>query len=77
MDEQLKKEIRQAVEDAFSASVSDKRYIDVSRIPLICQSVVEIHSSLNKINSDMWWIKYLGAGFLAAAGLLALKALGA
>jgi hypothetical protein len=49
MEEALKKEIREAVEDAFSSSVKDGRYVDVSRVPLICQSIVQIHKDVSEI----------------------------
>jgi len=49
------REIREAVEDAFSAQVLDKRYIDVSRIPLICQSIVGIDTRLKSIEGNISW----------------------
>ena len=41
----------------------------IKRIPFICNDIKDIRN-------DMRWMKYLGGGFVAAAGLLALKALG-
>ena len=55
MDEKVVREIRGAVEDAFSAKVLDKRYIDVSRIPLICQSIIGIDNRLKNIEGNITW----------------------
>lgn len=41
----------------------------IKRIPFIC-------SDIKDIKNDLKWMKYLGGGFLIAAGGLALKALG-
>lgn len=41
----------------------------LNRVPLICNDIRDI-------KNDMRWMKYLGGGFVLAAGLLALKALG-
>ena len=71
MDNDIKKEIREAVEDAFSAQVLDKRYIDVSRIPLICQSIVGIDNRLTNIEGNITW----GVRIVVGAVLAALLAL--
>lgn len=49
MDEATLKAIRAAVEDAFSSGVKDKRFIDVSRVPLICQSINQIGKDIGEI----------------------------
>lgn len=53
MDEITLKAIEKAVEKAFSAGVDDKRFIDVSRVPLICQSIVGIEKRLTAIDEKM------------------------
>lgn len=40
------------------------------------QSLAEQKSMMQKQASDMVWMKWLGGGFVGAAGLLALKSLG-
>lgn len=67
MDVQMKNEIREAVTEAFSAGVQDKRYIDVSRIPLICQSIVGIDEKLDKLvtQAEFWPVKTLVYGITA------------
>ena len=79
MDELTKKEIRQAVEDAFSASVQDKRFVDVSRIPLICQSIIGIDDKLDKlVTQDQFWpvktITYSMVGMILTAFFLGVIA---
>lgn len=49
MDEQTLHAIEEAVERAFGVGVKDKRYIDVSRIPLICQSIVQIGKDIAEL----------------------------
>jgi len=71
MDDSIKREIRLAVEDAFSAQVLDKRYIDVSRIPLICQSITNIDARLKGIEGNITW----GIRIVVAAVITALMGL--
>lgn len=53
MDDTLDARIEQAVARAFSAGVGNKRYIDVSRIPLICQSITSIHEDIKAIKETL------------------------
>lgn len=52
-DTNLENKIEQAVIRAFSAGVGEKRYIDVSRIPLICQSINQIGEDISEIKDNM------------------------
>ena len=83
-EDRLVEVVNKAVINALQRGAADNKYIDVGRIPFICDDIRGIHilmegreKQIDRIISDLWWMKYLGAGFLAAAGLLALKALGA
>ena len=49
MEREMEMAIEDAVTRAFSAGVGDKRFIDVSRIPLICQSIIGIDRKLEQI----------------------------
>lgn len=60
-----------AVQKAFSAGVADKRYIDITRIPLICQSIVGIDARLKGIESNITW----GVRIVIGAVLVALLTL--
>ena len=53
LDEKTLDAIREAVERAFSAGVDNRRFIDVSRIPLICQSIVQIGKDVSDIKHSM------------------------
>lgn len=45
--------IKKAVQEAFSAEGGDKRFIDVSRVPLICQAIVTMGSDIGEIKKSI------------------------
>ena len=53
MDNQTVRQIEEAVQRAFSAGVDENRYVDVSRIPLICQSIVQIGKDISEIKESI------------------------
>lgn len=59
--------VEDAVIRAFKAGIGEGRYIDVSRIPLICQSIVGIDDKLDKlVTQDQFWpVKTLVYGITA------------
>lgn len=61
------KTVEAAVMKGFSASAGEGRYIDVTRIPLICQSIVGIDEKLEKlVTQDQFWpVKTLVYGITA------------
>lgn len=73
---QIENALESAMEKFFSRGLGEKRFIDVGRIPFICDDIRGIRGTIDSLKSDLWWIKYLGGGFVVAAGLLALKSLG-
>jgi hypothetical protein len=50
------------------ADTQERRAILIKRIPIICNDVMQI-------KNDLRWMKWIGSGFVTAAGLLAFKAL--
>ncbi len=70
------KTVEAAVVKGFSASAGEGRYIDVTRIPLICQSIVGIDEKLDKlVTQDQFWpVKTLVYGI---TGLLLSGTIGA
>lgn len=72
---QLNAAISRGLEEYFE-SRSSKRFIDINRIPFICDDIKGIHEKINAMGSDLQWMKWIGMGFVSAAGLLALKTLG-
>lgn len=76
MDEQTLTAIRGAVEEAFAAGVDSKRYLDMSRVPLICQSIVGIDKKLQELvtQQEFWPVKTLVYGI---TGLMLSGVIGA
>lgn len=79
---QMSDTINKALETFFETRKSD-RFIDINRIPFICDDIRQIKKDnstqtdkVNDIGRDLRWMKYIGGGFVTAAGLLALKSLG-
>ncbi len=74
--QQLDARISDAVERGFKAGVDEKRYIDVTRIPLICQSIVSIDAKLDRLVSkeEFWPVKTLVYGI---TGLMLSGVIGA
>lgn len=71
MEQNNKQDLKEALEEYFSRGVDEKRFVDVSRIPLICQDISNIHESLADIKDNITWIVRLVIG----AVLLALLAM--
>lgn len=66
MDQDTQHQIEEAVRRAFSAEVGQGRYVDVSRVPLICQSIIGINEKLETlVTQDQFWpVKTLVYGFV-------------
>ena len=52
-DERTAKIVGAAIKEAFGENKAQGRYIDVSRIPLICQNIDGIHSTLQLIDKKI------------------------
>lgn len=83
-EERMTRALSQSLRDVFSENVDTGRFIDVSRVPLICLNINNIHESLKDIKENMvsketfWPIKtmvYAGAGTVLLAVLGAVVAL--
>lgn len=48
-----KEEVKQALTEVLDSQLADGRYVDVSRIPLICQSIVGIHTDIKEIKETL------------------------
>ena len=48
----IRKEVAEAVKEALGETMPG-RYLDVSRIPLICQNIDGIHTSLKDLNNKL------------------------
>jgi len=63
---------QQAVKDELDSVMGDKRYINLERVPLICQSILRIDKSIEGIENNInWGVKIvIGAVLLALLGLV-------
>lgn len=57
-------------------AASGEMNILIRRIPFICDDIVQMHKGIDRISSDLAWMKWIGSGFVVAAGMLALKSIG-
>ena len=53
MDDVMKEKIQEAVDSALSANLGGKRYIDITRVPLICQSIIGIHTEIKELKTNL------------------------
>ncbi len=49
MDELTRQGITEAVQEAFSAGIEKGRFVDISRVPLICQSIIQIGKDITEL----------------------------
>lgn len=61
---------RRVLSEGEAGQGEERRVILIKRIPIICNDVMSI-------KNDLRWMKWIGSGFVGAAGILAMKALGA
>jgi hypothetical protein len=66
-----KDEMLTILDEYFNRGVDKKKFVDVSRIPLICQDISNIHKSLEKIEDNVSWVVKLIVGAVLL-GLIAL-----
>jgi len=59
-----------ALRDVFGENAKSGRFIDITRIPLICASIVQMHEDLATIKSHMAW----GVRIIIGAVLVAVLA---
>ncbi len=64
IEEKKAKDMTQTLDTYFD---KDRKYIDASRIPLICQDIATIHDAIEKIQQNLTWIVRLVIGGVVAA----------
>lgn len=71
-DERITKSLSDALRDVFGEKTASGRFIDVTRIPLICQSILVTQKRLDSIEGNLSWaVKIVvGAVILALIGLV-------
>ena len=79
--QQMVEIISESLRKVFGENVESKRFVDITRIPLICQSIIGIHESLKDIKKNMvskesfWPVKVLvygAVGIILTAVMTAL-----
>lgn len=70
-----KKDFLEALDEYFNRGIDTKKFIDVNKIPLICQDIRNIHMDIKEIKGTMTWITRLiiGAVVLALLGTILIK----
>ena len=65
----------EALRQVFGEHEESKRFIDITKIPLICQSIVSMDKRIEKIDDNLKWIVRLiiGSVILAVLGLILVK----
>ena len=53
MNEEVEKQVETALEKFFTLKKDSGRFIDVSRIPLICQNINLIHENIKELKADV------------------------
>lgn len=63
----LEQMIENAVKKAFASNVEGGRYVDISRVPLLCQAVIGIDKKLDDmVTQDQFWpVKTIVYGLVA------------
>lgn len=74
-NEERKIEMLTTLDEYFNRGIDKKKFIDVNRIPLICQDISNIHADIKEIKGTMNWITRLiiGAVVLALLGMVLVK----
>lgn len=72
---QIEAALESAMERFFSRGVQEKRFIDVGRIPFICDDLSGIHTQIGDQGNDIRWIKWLVMGMAGGIGLVAITLL--
>lgn len=72
--------IEAAVQRAFATNVEGGRYVDISRVPLLCQAVIGIDKKLDDmVTQDQFWpvktLVYGLVGIMLTAVVVAILAL--
>ena len=69
---QMKSAFNDSMEEYFGHGNNRKRFIDVERIPFICEDIRKIHSDVETMRNDAKWLKWLLTGIVGGIGALAM-----
>lgn len=68
-NEQHREEMLWILEEYFERWLEKKKFVDTSRIPLICQDIAQIHKRMEKIDDSLTRIVRLIIGALILTAL--------
>lgn len=68
-DDRIAEKLDAALEKYFERRKST-RFVDTNRIPFICDDIKGIHGTLDKMQTDFTWVKYLVMGIVGGIGIL-------
>ena len=68
-EQQTKEYLLLVLDEYFNRGVDKKKFIDVNRIPLICQDISNMHKSISKIEDNIKWVVRLIIGAVILAGI--------
>ena len=76
-DQHLREVIQEAVTEALNRGAKDKKYVDVGRIPFICDDIRGIHSALKEVvtKDDFILVRNIVFGFITIIVLAFMGAL--
>lgn len=66
---QIEAALESAMNRFFSRGIDEKRFIDIGRIPFICDDIRGVRTILNDMNNDSKWMKRILNG---AAGVVVI-----
>jgi hypothetical protein len=71
-DERIAALVSSSISEFFNRGISEKRFIDIGRIPFICDDIRGIHGQIAEQGNDIRWIKWLVMGMAGGIGVVAI-----
>ncbi len=58
------------LEEFFNRGLKEKKFVDIGRIPFICDDIRGIHGTLSEIQTNIVWIKWVVMGAAGGVGAI-------
>lgn len=69
---QLDTAIADGLDKYFNRGVQERKFVDIARIPFICDDIRGIHAKMDKISNDFVWVKWLVMSLLTGLGTIVI-----
>lgn len=69
---QLNESIAEGLDKYFNRGVQEKKFVDVNRIPFICDDIRGIHAKMDSMGNDFVLIKRLVIGIVSGIGTIVI-----